>query len=280
MLDRHPRHSPLIANPANEGAQVADLAVIEPAGRFVQQQQLRLRREGASQLDPLAGAERQARRRAGRHWLKIEQAKQRPGGLGQRRLVAPRPGQPQGVADEIAPAACVAADADVVEHRLRREQRQVLEGAADADLGDTMRRPVDDRAAFKQNIAAVRRVEAADAVEQRRLAGAVRADQPEDLPRLDREGDTVEGDDAAEAKRDLANFEQRHRGYADTGHGTSPMLTSNSPAPRPCIRVFLPNIWLIAAGAEAAGSESPSQGGSGAAMTHPVAADRQTAPNP
>ena len=122
---------------------------------------------------------------------------------------APHPGQAQRVGDEIAAAARVGADPHVVEHGLRAEQRQVLEGAADADLGDAMRRPVEQRAPLEQDVAAIGGVEPADAVEQRRLAGAVRPDEPEDLAGLDREGDAVERDNAAETQCDVADFEQR-----------------------------------------------------------------------
>ena len=118
-------------------------------------------------------------------------------------------GQAQRVGQEIAAAARMPADPHVVEHALRAEQRQVLEGARDADLGDAMRRPRQQRAPGEQDVAPVRRVEAADAIEQRRLAGAVRTDQAEDLALVQRERDAVERDDAAEPQRDVANLEQR-----------------------------------------------------------------------
>jgi len=47
-----------------------------------------------------------------------------------------------------------------------------------------------------------------------RLAGAVRAEETEDPPRLDREADTVEGDDLAEALVDA---------FDDKAHGSSPL---------------------------------------------------------
>ena len=95
----------------------------------------------------------------------------------------------------------MAADAHVVEHRQVAEQREVLEGAADADVGDAVRRPAQDAAALEQDVAGARRVEPAEAVEQRRLAGAVRADQAEDLALPHVERDVVERDDAAERAR-------------------------------------------------------------------------------
>ena len=54
-------------------------------------------------------------------------------------------------------------------------------------------------------LARVGPVEPRDHVEERRLAGAVRADQADDLPLLDVERDVVDRDDAAEAARDVAD---------------------------------------------------------------------------
>jgi hypothetical protein len=104
----------------------------------------------------------------------------------------------QHVGDEVAAALGVRADADVVAHRLAREQRQVLEGAGDADLGDAVCRPIEQRAALEPDVAAVRRIEAGEAVEQRRLAGAVWANEAKDAAFFEVEGNPVERDDAAE----------------------------------------------------------------------------------
>ena len=60
------------------------------------------------------------------------------------------------------------------------------------------------------DVAAVRRVEARDEVEDRRLARAVGADQADDLPLRHVERDVVDRDDAAEAAREVTRFEQRH----------------------------------------------------------------------
>jgi hypothetical protein len=56
--------------------------------------------------------------------------------------------------------------------------------------------------------AAVAFVEARQAVEERGLAGAVRSDQTDDLPRIDAERDAVQRDDAAEANGDIGDLEQ------------------------------------------------------------------------
>jgi len=51
------------------------------------------------------------------------------------------------------------------------------EGAADADFGDPVRRARQDAGAFHQDVAGARLVKPGEAIEQRRLAGAVRSDQ-------------------------------------------------------------------------------------------------------
>src|SRR5262249_61516119 len=121
------------------------------------------------------------------------------------------------VADKIAATAGVTADTDVVEHRLRREQGEVLEGSSDADLGDAVRRAAEHRAPVEQDVSAVGGVQPADAVEQGRLAGTVGADQTENLPFIEAERDAVEGDDAAKAHCHIANLQQRGTGHFSSG---------------------------------------------------------------
>ena len=100
------------------------------------------------------------------------------------------------------------ADADIVEHRKIGKQRDVLEGAADADLGDLVRRARQDAGAFHQDVAGRRLIEPRETVEQRGLAGAVRSDQAEDRALVHVEGYAIQRDDAAEHDADVANREQ------------------------------------------------------------------------
>ena len=59
--------------------------------------------------------------------------------------------------------------------------------------------------------AAIRRVHAGDGLHQGRLAGAVVADQTDDLPRLDAESDPAQGLDRPEVLPDVVELEQAHR---------------------------------------------------------------------
>src|SRR5262249_13674694 len=89
------------------------------------------------------------------------------------------------------------------------EQRQVLEGARDSDLSDHVRGLVEDAHAVEQDVALGRVVDAAEAIEERGLAGAVRADQAQELALGEIEGDAVERDDAAKAHADIFDGKQR-----------------------------------------------------------------------
>src|SRR5262249_4722292 len=106
--------------------------------------------------------------------------------------------------------AAVGADHDVVKDGLRGEERQVLERAADPEPGDPVRGLGQERSAFEVDRARRGRVEPAQAVEQGRLARAVRPDQTHDLSGLDVERDPVQCDDSAEPDRDVTNAEDGH----------------------------------------------------------------------
>ena len=99
---------------------------------------------------------------------------------------------------------------DVLEHGHVVEQLQVLERAADAEHRDVAcgsSAPI--VASAETDGAVVERLIAADEVEQRRLAGAVGADQCGDRARRHREADLVDGAQTAEGARGVRDLEQR-----------------------------------------------------------------------
>src|ERR1700730_16512339 len=81
--------------------------------------------------------------------------------------------------------------------------------------GDLMRRQPCDLLVQKDQMPIGRIVNPADEVEDRGLAGAVWADDRENLSRLDRETDTVDCFDAAEIHRECVRFEEDHRSRSD-----------------------------------------------------------------
>src|SRR6266446_5560016 len=116
VLDQQHGYLPLVAHSANEEAEFGHLFVVEPPGRFVEQQEPWLRGQRPRQLDPLARTERQAGGGTQRHVFEIKQPQQRPGDLGHYFLLAAHPRQAQRIADEIASAAHMSADPRSEEH--------------------------------------------------------------------------------------------------------------------------------------------------------------------
>ena len=105
----------------------------------------------------------------------------------------------------------VATYEEVLEHGLVLEELGVLEGAGDTALGHPVHRQPRDVLPGEGHGARVDIVETADEVEDGGLAGAVRADDAEDLALLHVEGQVPHGVDAAETDRQVTGFEQAHR---------------------------------------------------------------------
>ena len=102
----------------------------------------------------------------------------------------------------------VGADEDVLERRHVGEEPDVLERARDAELGDLELLALAERLAEVAHRTRGGLVDAGHDVEAGRLAGAVGADEAEDLALVDVEAHLVERDDAAEAQRHLVDLEQ------------------------------------------------------------------------
>src|SRR5262249_35856536 len=90
------------------------------------------------------------------------------------------------------------------------EHAAVLEGAGDAERGEPLRREARHVAAFEAHRAGIGLVEAGDEIEQRRLAGAVRAYDRDELLFGDIETDGIDGSEAAEPPGEAADLEHAH----------------------------------------------------------------------
>ena len=95
------------------------------------------------------------------------------------------------------------ADHHVFEHCEPRKESEVLERPRDASVGDFVGVDCQQVFAIEHDLTGIRFVDPRHDVEQRRLAGAVRADQTADLVLIDRERQLVERDDAPEPYRHL-----------------------------------------------------------------------------
>ena len=100
------------------------------------------------------------------------------------------------------------ADQQVLQQRGIGEQLDVLEGARDPQPGDHMRRRAGDVLPVKQQLAFGGIIDPADQIEDRGLAGAIRADDREDLTFLDSEAHRIDRADTAEPDRDFLGVEQ------------------------------------------------------------------------
>jgi hypothetical protein len=89
-------------------------------------------------------------------------------------------------------------DQQILHHAHRGEQQHVLPGAGDATTRPPVQSQAVDRRALQLDASRVRPHHAGDQVEQRGLAGAVRADQSEDFAGVNRQVDVIGDDDAAE----------------------------------------------------------------------------------
>jgi hypothetical protein len=104
------------------------------------------------------------------------------GALDESALVAVRPRQAEHRGEDVGAAKMVRAEHHVLQDGQVREQPDALERPGDAQLREAVRRGAGQRLAAPGEGARLRLDEAADDVEQGRLAGAVGADDPEHLP--------------------------------------------------------------------------------------------------
>src|SRR5690606_6300804 len=126
-----------------------------------------------------------------------------------RGLRSPPGGAMDRAARDAAGQMSVQADEDVLQRAHLAEELGVLECARDPAAIDAARRLAVDALAVEENAALARLVDARDHVEQRALAGAVRADHRVDRTRLDVDGYARERDEAAEAHAQPLHRQQR-----------------------------------------------------------------------
>ena len=101
------------------------------------------------------------------------------------------------------------ADLQILHHRHARKNAAAFRRLRDAELGDLVRRQAGDVAAGEADTAFAGARVAEHRHHQRRFAGAVGADQRDDLAFVDVDIDAFEGDDAAVIGFDAAQREQR-----------------------------------------------------------------------
>ncbi len=198
VLDEQDRQVQITLKAADEVSELADLLVIEPAGGLVEQEQGRLGRESARELDSLERAERKSTGKPLAEFAELEIFED------MLRLFAAAT-----LRERTKPR--VRADEHVLEDGHVLEQHDVLKRARDPESRHPIGRCSSQVFPLEHNAAAVRAVEAGDEIEERRLPGAVRPDQPDDLSLLQVERNIRESHDPTEPARDVLDRKKRHR---------------------------------------------------------------------
>ncbi len=209
VLDPNHGDTELVLYAQDETRKILPLVAIEAGGRFVEHQQFRLKRERARKTDHLLDAERQAGHRRMTVAFDLDEFDDPLHGLAVADLLLPHARQKKHLGERRGADARVPAGEQVVEHGHVAEQFAVLERARQAHSRDLVRRPPADVFAAKadRSLAAV---DAADAVERAGLAGAVGADQREQLAGPHAERHIVEHREPAEAQRQACNLQLSH----------------------------------------------------------------------
>ena len=195
--DEHQRPA-LVAQAAGDGEEPLDLDAAERGGGLVHDQQAGVERDGLRDLDDLLVGDREAQGGAPGVDVHAEPVEELLG-LGVHR----RPVDPAAAAERLA------AHEDVLGDRQVREQRRLLVDHRDAGrLGRGGRAEVDVLAVEAEH-APVALVHAGDDLDQRRLAGAVLADQRVDRATVDRQAAGGQGHHGSEGLGDVAQLESR-----------------------------------------------------------------------
>ena len=173
----------LVADPAEQQQGVFAFGRVHARGRLVQQQQPGLGGQGPGDLHPALGAVGQALGQLVADVLQAHVLHQLLGpGLGLGFLFPEGPGLEHGL-ERVLLEPGVGADHDVLHHGHAPEQADVLEGAGHAQLGDLVGLEPFDPLALELDGAFFALVERGDRVEEGGLAGAVGADDADDLAR-------------------------------------------------------------------------------------------------
>ena len=192
--------TPVVGRPEapDELEEHVDLGVVERGGRLVHDEHLRVERQRLGDLDHLLAGDREpldGLRRVEREAEPVEQLLRAP--------------VQRAVVEEDARAALLAADEDVLRDREVGHQVELLVDDADALLLGVPRPVEHELVPVHAEHAGVGRVDAGEQLHERRLAGAVLADEREHLAEAQLEVHVVERLHAGESLAHALQFEER-----------------------------------------------------------------------
>ena len=298
MLDEHHGHP--AGQVPDRVAELVHLVGAQTGRRLVEHEQVRLVDQRPGEGDALLHRVGQRAGVAAGDLAGIEVGQDRHGAIAQGALVPVAAGQAERRGKEACLGAAGRPGHDVLQYGHAGEQPHALQGAGDAQTSQLVRlEPLEPLAAPAQD-ALVGIDEPADDVEQGRLTGAVGADHPQHLTRLDEQRHGVQRRQAAEADRDAVHVEAS-RAAAGFVHGrptcacryrcrrpVRPALNHAAPvvavpASSPCWRpvLCLPMTWLThpsARQSQRRTAVAPSVTDGSRAYVRPTSANHDSAP--
>src|SRR5579883_3453962 len=228
VLDERHGRAELVIDVEDEARHVLLLLDIHAGHRLVEEEEIGLHGERAPELDPLLQAVRELAHRRLADRLDLEEVDDPLGEFAMFKLLLERRSPMQRLPEEIALHAQEPSRHDVVERRHATEQRHILKGAGDALRGRLIGPHAPPRRALEGDGALLRMIESVDDVEHRGLAGAVRADDGEDLVLADLDADIGERLDTTEGEADAVGPEDRLADPFCGAHRVQPALRSGA----------------------------------------------------
>ena len=259
LLDDHDRRAGLVHQPQR----VEDLAHgrrREPERRLVEQEQPRLRHHRASERQHLLLAARKSPCALRTPLVEQREGLEHAGEIPLRRAAfRPRP------------------EAQIVEHRQRGEGAAPFGHVGDAATSHRLRCAVKDPAAFEDHLAR-RSHEARDRTQRGRLAGAVRAENRDEVAVFDAQVDAVERPRLAVARLDVSKLKERHAVVpAVTPRSARRRGTPRSPRGSAVPRRVCPRRSCVRSRARGSARRCPSRGPCGARPGGPSGRSRRGA---
>src|SRR6185503_3564852 len=196
--DPDDRDRELVLDPQDVARKVLALVAREACGGLVEQQHRWLHRERAREADDFLDAERKLVDAAMPIALEVgefEHFFDRAAVMAFRRA---RAGEREPFGNEPRRDPRMPGDEQILDDAEVREELAVLEGSRNAESRDLVRARARDLRVAEENSPAGRPIQAADAIQHRRLAGAVRADQRQKLAGARLEAHLVQHAEAAE----------------------------------------------------------------------------------
>ena len=241
VLDEEDGDPQLVAKVPDEVGQLGRLRGVHPRCRLVEQEQARLVGERPTNLEPALVAIWQLAREHVALAAQADITEQAAGLVLCALLVLLDRLRAEHCADPRRMEMVVLADQDVLHRGHVREQPDVLVCPGHAQVGDLVAAELVDRLAVELDLARCDGVEPGDAVEERRLPGAVRSDDADDGALIELEVELVHRQEPAEPLGDGACHEERHDIVPRVIGVVSPAIIAGASSPTCSSRRAMPD---------------------------------------